>query len=391
MTFANEGVDKKSIKKVLIVTGEASGDLHGSNLVRAMRERNPNISFTGIGGDKMRKAGVKILVSSSDIAVVGLTEILSKIGTIIRAYLKIRAVIRKTHPDLVILIDNPGFNIRLARAAKVAGIPVFYYICPQLWAWGKSRVRKITQRVDRMAVILPFEKDFYDRMGKKTKVEYVGHPLMDSIPALRSRDEIRNSAGLRDEYPVIALVPGSRDHEIKNILPDMLGAAEILSRSYKNLKCVLPVASSISPDLVRSITDESPLDIVFFHDDIYSALGICDLAMVTSGTATLETAIMGVPMVIAYRISPLSYKIAKRVVNVTHVGLVNLVAGDEIVPELIQERLTPGALAEECLAILSNEIRRTEMTNRLDMVRQRLGRTGAAAGSAEIALKMLGY
>jgi lipid-A-disaccharide synthase len=233
MTFANEGVDKKSIKKVLIVTGEASGDLHGSNLVRAMREKNPNISFTGIGGDKMRKAGVKILVSSSDIAVVGLTEILSKIGTIIRAYLKIRAVIRKTHPDLVILIDNPGFNIRLARAAKVAGIPVFYYICPQLWAWGKSRVRKITQRVDRMAVILPFEKDFYDRMGKKTKVEYVGHPLMDSIPALRSRDEIRNSAGLKDEYPVIALVPGSRDHEIT-------GSCQKHNRRITSGHCLFP-------------------------------------------------------------------------------------------------------------------------------------------------------
>lgn len=377
-------------KKILIATGEASGDLHGSNLVRAIKGMNPNISFMGIGGSKLEKAGVEILVPSSEIAVVGLTEIASKIGPIVRAWLKIRSVIRKKHPDLLILIDNPGFNLSLARVAKANKVPVFYYICPQLWAWGKGRVRKITRRVDRMAVILPFEKEFYDRMGTNVKVEYVGHPLMDSIPLSLNRDEIRRSVGLEHDCPVIGLLPGSRDHEIRNLLPDMLGAARIIAERYKNLKCVLPVASGIPMELIREFTKRSSLNIIFFNDDMYSALKICDLAMVASGTATLETAIMGIPMVIAYRISPLSYRIAKRVVNVSHVGLVNLVAGEEIVPELIQEALTPASLAGECLDILRNEDRRFEMINRLNMIRDSLGVPGAAARTAVIALDMIG-
>jgi lipid-A-disaccharide synthase len=388
----NNNVVSNNIKNVLIVAGEASGDLHGSNLVRAMKDLTPEISFKGIGGDKLKDAGVETLVSSSDMAVVGLTEIGSKISTIIKTYFELRSILKKNRPDLLILIDYPGFNISLARIARANGVPVLYYISPQLWAWRKGRVKKIAQRVDKMAVILPFEKKFYERMEPGMEVEYVGHPLMDFIPQSLNKDKIRDSIGLRDEYPVIGLLPGSRDQEIKNLLPEMIGTVEILSKDYYNLKCVLPIAPTISPDLIREITGNLSPDITFFHDNIYSALSICDIALVASGTATLETAIMGVPMVIAYRISPVSYRIAKWVVNVRYVGLVNLVAGEEIVPELIQNKVTPQALAEECLDILGNEEKRSEMIKRLKHVRDSLGTPGASIRTARIALGMIrGY
>jgi len=281
--------DSRNFKRVLIVAGEASADLHGSNLVKAMKRLDHQTSFYGIGGKKMEDAGVKILVSSSDIAVVGLTEVLSKLHNITGAYLKLRSILKSSRPDLLILIDYPDFNISLARIAKRSNVPVLYYISPQVWAWRRGRIKKIARRVDRMAVILPFEEEFYLKRG--TEVEYVGHPLLDSIPRRLSKAEVIEEMGLKNAYPILGLLPGSRREEVRNLLPFMIKAADMLSSRYQDLKCVLPLASTVSPDLVQSFIRQSSMEIRISQGDIYKTLRACDLAIVASGTATLETAI----------------------------------------------------------------------------------------------------
>ena len=376
-------------RNVLIIAGEASADLHGANLVKAMKRLNPETRVKGIGGSKMEAAGVEILIPSSDMAVVGLTEVFSKINIIVKAYFRLRYLLKNSTPDLLILIDYPGFNIALARVAKNFGVPVLYYISPQLWAWRSGRVKKIASRIDKMAVILPFEKDFYIQSGTGIDVEYVGHPLLDAVPRSLNRSGIKNDLGLYNGGPFLGLLPGSRNEEIKNLLPTMVSAAEIISARYPGLKCVLPVAPTISKDLILSFTDRASVDIVVSEKDIYSVLSVCDLALVTSGTATLETALMGVPMIIAYRMSPISYKIARMVVKVSHAGLVNLVAGEEIVPELIQDALSPRALADKALSILDNEDIMREMKDKLGKLKKVLGSYGASDRTATIALEMM--
>jgi lipid-A-disaccharide synthase len=384
-------VSDKRTKYALMVAGEASGDLHGANLVRAMKESGgPDIMFRGIGGKEMEKAGVEILVSSTDMAVVGLTEVLSKLITIIRAYLLLRFILKNNPPDLLILIDYPGFNINLAGTARRYGVPVLYYISPQIWAWRSGRVKKISRRVDRMVIVLPFEKEFYQQTAKEMIVEYVGHPLLDNIPRDLDKHKIRKELGLGERDIVLGLLPGSRDEEVKRVLPPMLGAAEILSSRHRDIKYVLPMAATVSPDVVRTAVNKSPSNnIIIWVQDIYKILSVCDLAMVTSGTATLETAIMGVPMVIAYRMSKPSFWVARRVVKVPCAGLVNLVAGKKIVPELIQDEVTPEKLADKILSILENEEVKTTMINNLGMVKDKLGTPGASLRTARIALQMM--
>lgn len=373
-----------------MVAGEASGDLHGANLVSAMKGLNPDIAVAGIGGQKMEEAGVEILVPCADMAVVGVTEVFSRLTTIVRAHLTLRSLLKNSPPDLLILIDYPGFNINLARTARHYGVPVLYYISPQVWAWRRGRVRKIARRVDRMAVILPFEKEFYLKTGAKMDVDYVGHPLIDNVPHDMDKEEIKRDLGLEEGNKILGLLPGSRDEEVKRLLPSMVSAAEILTSRYADLRCVLPIAPTISPDLIQSIISKSSLKIITSTKDVYRVLRVCDLAMVASGTATLETAIMGVPMVIAYRVSPLSFWIAKMVVKVPYVGLVNLVAGEEVVPELIQGEVTPRGLADKALAILEDENKKADMINNLRMIKERLGGPGASLRTARIALQMMG-
>ena len=380
---------KYASKHVLIVAGEASGDLHGANLVKAMKEQDRDILFQGIGGDKMVIAGVDIIEHSSQMAVVGLTEVFSRSNTILKAYFKLRSILKNDRPDLLILIDYPGFNISLAGAAKKFGVPVLYYISPQIWAWRSGRIKKISGRVDRMAVILPFEKDFYLDMGSSLPVEYVGHPLMDQVPWNLNKDFIKDEFGINENDTVIGLLPGSRNEEIKKLLPDMLGAAEIISSKTDNLKCLIPVAHTISPELINSIKQNSSLNIITTSKGVYPVLSVSDIAFVASGTATLETAIMGVPMIITYRISPLSFGIAKRVVKVPYVGLVNLVAGEEVAPELLQKDVAPRIIADKALEILNDNERKMDIKQKLEDVRNSLGEPGASARTAGIAFEMM--
>ena len=381
-------LNEKETKRILIVAGEASGDLHGSNLVRALKRHDPGITVSGIGGTQMEQAGVEILVPASDMAVVGLTEVLFRIGVILKARQKLKNLLRSVPPpDLLILIDYPDFNINLASLAKQWKIPVLYYISPQVWAWRKGRVNKLARRVDRIAVILPFEEDLYRKKG--VDVTYVGHPLLDAIPEHSNKEEAVGKLNLQNASPVIGLLPGSRREEIENLLPSMVKAVEILSSRYSHLKCVLPVAPTVSVDLVQSIISDSNVEIHISNLDIYRTLRACDLALVASGTATLETAIMGVPMIVVYRVSPMTYWIGKKLVSVPYISLVNFVAGKQIVPELVQDEFNPERLAEEAFRILENRQERTDMISNLKAVKKRLGEGGASEKTDWMAIEMM--
>ncbi len=372
---------------VLIVAGEASADLHGSHLVAALKRLDPGLTFWGIGGSRLQEAGVRILFDSSDMAVVGLTEVVSRLATLTRAYLTLKTILRKDRPLLLILLDYPDFNLRLARAAKRFQVPVLYYISPQVWAWRKGRVETIRRCVDRMAVILPFEKDFYGQRG--LQVEHVGHPLLEEIPADLDGKKVRMELGLDQASPVLALLPGSRKEEVANLLPVMIEAAEKIRSTHARLKCLLPRASTIAPELLDGLLKKSPLDVQVIQGDVYRVLKACDLALVASGTATLEAAILETPMVIVYRVSSLSYWIGRRVISVPFIGLVNLVAGEEVVPELIQGDVTPERLAREAVDILDHDDRRRNMVRKLRALRETLGRGGASERTARIALEMI--
>jgi lipid-A-disaccharide synthase len=377
-----------SKKSVMIVAGEASGDIYGAQFVYAMRALDPDITFYGIGGAKMELAGVRVLHDASLMSVVGFAEIMPRIRYISRVLKELKQLLKRSPPDLLVLIDYPGFNLNLAKRAHALDIPVFYYIPPQLWAWREGRVKKIAQRVDRVAVILPFEEEFYQKHG--LEVDYVGHPLLD-VPPGRSKEEIRQALRISPECdPILALLPGSRDEEVNRLMPAMVDAAEIISRSYPRLFCVLPLASTISEDLVNSYLKDATIDIRVAGFDSKELLSIADLAFIASGTATLEAAIAETPMVITYKVSPFSYILGRYLAKVSFIGLVNLVAGRAIAPELIQGSATGMRLAEEGLTILEDERARGEMIRDLQLVKKRLGRGGASRGAASIARDMMG-
>ena len=376
--------DSTDSKSVVIVAGEASADLHGSNLVKAMKRLDPGIVFCGIGGKKMQEAGVEVFFSPSDMAVVGLTEVLYKIHTIISASRKLKSILKNDRPDLLILIDYPGFNINLAKTAKRFRVPVLYYICPQVWAWRRGRVKKLSRRVDRMAVILPFEEAFYRERG--VEVDYVGHPLLDAIEFGTTGPK---SSSPNPAYPVVGLLPGSRKEEISNLLPIMIKSSKIMSQSYPDIWCTLPLAPTIDPEFVQSFVENTSVNIRVCQGDIYEVLKVCDVALVASGTATLETAIIGIPMVIVYRVSFLSYWVGRMVIRVPYIGLGNLVAGEKVVPELIQGEVTAERLAHEALNILEDDKIRTNMIEKLKGIKDSLGRKGASEKTAKIALEMM--
>lgn len=373
----------------MIVAGEASGDIYGASLVTALRKHAPGITCFGIGGPKMEEADVRILHRVSEVAVVGITEVLPKIRFIHQVLNELKCALKDNPPDLVILIDYPGFNLNLAKRANDLGIPVLYYIPPQVWAWRERRVKKIAKRVDRVAVILPFEKEFYSRYG--IRVEYVGHPLLDGLEVGRSGEQVRAHLGIGgDQFPVVGLLPGSRNEEIARHLPPIMGAAEIISRTYPDLRCILPLASTVDAEIVKPYLEDVELDVAVCSANTKEVLGVCDLALIASGTATLEAAITGTPMVILYKVSFLTYLLSKLLAKVSHIGLVNLVAGREIVPELIQGVATDTRLAEEGLCLLEDDAKREDMKENLRLVTDQLGQGGASERVAAIAGEMMG-
>lgn len=379
--------EMKRFRSVLIVAGEASGDLHGANLVREMKALDSSLSFSGVGGSKLEAEGVRLLARSSEMAVVGITEVFTKIRFILGVFLRLRKMLRKEKPELLILIDYPDFNLRLAAAAKAAGVRVFYYVSPQVWAWRKGRIRQIRRVVDRMAVILPFEKAFYEERGYT--VHFVGHPLLDVVKRTRSRETALTDFGLHDKRPIVALLPGSREKEVKGLLPVMLGAAIHVKEEYAEAQFILPLADTVDPQMVDRIIRAYPVSVTVVTGMIYDAVGLADMAMVASGTATMETALLETPMVVIYKVSGVSYAVGRRVIRVDHISLVNLIAGRAVVPELIQVEANPERIAAEVGQIVTRREKAREMRAALAEIREKLGTPGASQRTAQIACGML--
>ena len=374
-------------KKIMIVAGEASGDLHGSNLVKEIHNIDPSIRFYGIGGKKLKEAGVKLIASSSDMAVVGLTEVVFKLKFILKVMGLLKKSLREDKPDLLILIDYPDFNLPLAKAARKNGVKVFYYISPQVWAWRRKRIKHIEKIVDRMAVILPFERDIYDKSN--LDVSFVGHPLLDVVKRKYSREEALNKFDLEEGLTTVGILPGSRKSEVNKLLPEMLKAVEILEDKFPDLQFVLPLADTLNSDFVLRIINQYHVKVKVIRDNIYDVLSISDIAMVASGTATLETALMETPMIIIYKISTLSYYIGKVLINVNNIGLANIIAGKTIVPEFIQNDATPMNMAKEISDILTNRSRMDRIKQELSRVRGKLGSPGAARRTAGLVCEMI--
>src|SRR4030042_1570498 len=308
-------------KKVVSGAGESSGDLYGAKLVEAMASLAPQVEFYGIGGSEMEKRKVNILFSSSELAVVGATEVLEKMGHIWRAWRQIKRFIKDRRPHLAVLIDYPGFNLRLAKVFNDNAVPVLYYVSPQVWAWRPGRIKKIAKRVAKMAVILPFEAALYQQEG--VDVEFVGHPLLDILDEGLSREEARRRLGVSTDALLIGLLPGSRGLEVKVLLPPLLGAAEILTGDFPLSRFMIPLASTIKRDVVQGIIGRSRLPLEIVEGKTYEVMKAADLLLVVSGTATLEGAIAGAPMVIIYRLSPITYLIGRMLVKVRGIGREN--------------------------------------------------------------------
>jgi len=376
--------------EVMIIAGEASGDLHGAKLLHALKVIAPGLSACGMGGRELRGEGMEVLVDASRLAVVGLLEVIGHWSHIRAAMSILSARLRQRPPDLLILIDYPDFNLLLAAKAKKMGVPVFYYISPQVWAWRSSRVEKIARLIDRMAVILPFEADFYRRRG--VCVEFVGHPLLDSVASTTPREQLLASQGLPPEITAVAILPGSRKKELTRMLPLFLAAAvQLAKQSPKRLAFFLPLASTLNKDdLAPFEIDGLGLDLLVITDSNYAAMAACDVAIAASGTVTLELAILGVPMVVAYRVAPLTYWLARRLVKVPHFSLVNLVAGQTVVPELLQDDATPERLAQATTQLLEDGEAARRMREQLAAVTSKLGSPGASGRAARLALELIG-
>jgi lipid-A-disaccharide synthase len=377
-----------SRRKVLIVAGESSGDLYGAKLVESMASLSPQVEFYGIGGKEMERSGVHLLFSSSELAVVGLTEVLGKMRHIWRAWRQMKHFIADRKPHLAILIDYPGFNLRLAKVLKDNAVPVLYYVSPQVWAWRYGRIKKIARRVAKMAVILPFEASLYQK--EEVDVEFVGHPLLDILDTELSRTEARRRLGVSTNALLIGLLPGSREREVKALLPPLVGAATILSREFPSCRFMLPLASTVRRDLVRGCIAESHLSLEVVEGRTFEVMKAADLLLVVSGTVTLEGAIAGVPMVIIYRLSPISYLIGRMLVKVKCIGLANIVLGRKVVPELIQGEVTPQRIAHEAGKILQDHATREQIEAEFKRVKEKLGERGASHRVAQISLQMMG-
>ena len=374
-------------KCIMIIAGEASGDLHGSKLVLAMREKNRNLFFCGIGGKALKDAGVKIIVDASKLSVVGLTEVFSKMPSLFRGMALCKKLLNSLKPDLLIIIDFPDFNLNVAGVAKKAGIPVLYYISPQLWAWRPGRVNKIRKLVDHVAVILPFEEDFYKR--HQVKVSFVGHPLLDTHPSSEQSMIVTNTG----DIPAIGLLPGSRDREIARLLPVMLQSARILLKRNSRIKFIISAALSVERKFVEAIVEEHRGEHNFelVSEPVENVLKRCRLAVVASGTATLEAAIFGVPMIIIYKMSPITYWLGRMLVRsrVKYFGLVNLIAGREISPELLQGEASSKKIADMAFEMLNDASGLEEIKNELLGLKDVLGGSGASKRVADIALSMM--
>lgn len=360
--------------KLCVITGEASGDLHAAALVRELRRLDPQLEIFGTGGEMLRAEGMRVLYDVRDLAIVGLFNVIAHLPEIRRKFWDIVRTIERERPDGVVLVDYPDFNLRLAEQCRRRGVPVYYYISPQVWAWRQGRVRQIAARVDHMLVLFPFEEEFYRKHG--VPVTYVGHPLLDQLEPLRRVRKPLDARPLR-----IALMPGSRRSEVVALLPVIKGAALRIAAN-RDAELLLIRASTIDRSTIDDIVGADASRIQVIEEGGRAVLATCDISLCSSGTATLESAVLGVPPIVIYKLSRMTYALARRLVKVPHFSLVNIVAGREVVPELIQAAVTPAGVAAAAENLLRPE-RYAEALRDLDEVRHKLGESGASRRAAE--------
>ena len=375
----------EQIKEILICAGETSGDMHAANLVKEVKKIAPDIKFYGMGANFMSSAGVKLLVNSDDLGIIGAGAIFTKITKIIRSFRIMKKALKTLHPDLLVLVDYPGFNLRLAKAAKVAKVKVLYFISPKVWAWHQNRIKNIKKYVDVMAVIFPFEVEFYKKFN--IHATFVGNPLLKLVKPKLTYQQTLKIFNVPENHKVIGLFPGSRASEIKRLLPIMLKAAVILNKRYSNLQFLLPIAACIDmTDLKPHLLKTNLHNIQLIKSHNYDVMQVCDAIIAASGTAVLEIAIMEIPLVITYKTSWLEYQIAKKLIKIPFVGLCNILLNKKIVQELLQDEATPENIAKEIEKLLDDTNYRQTMISNLIKVKKAL-QNSKQKNLAELILK----
>ncbi len=364
--------------RLLISCGEPSGEFYAAELVAELRKQHPDLEAVGLGGDRLAAEHVRLLAHLKDLAVVGLFEVLSHLRRIKTLFDSVVAEAARFRPDVAVLIDYPDFNLRLARELKKLGIPVVYYVSPQLWAWRRGRIKDVKRDVAKMLVIFPFEEQIYRDAG--VPVTFVGHPLIDHVRPPADRAAIARKLGLEGDRPVIALLPGSRNKEVGFNLPPMMGAVRLLREKRPDLQFILAAAPHLRADALQEATR---IGVIVKEGATRDVLSAARVAVVASGTATVETALTLTPMVVVYRLSALTYTLGKPLLSVSNYAMVNLIAGRVVVPELIQGDFTPSRVTEETLRVLDEDASRTEMLKNLEEVREKLGKGGATRRAAD--------
>lgn len=370
--------------KVMFSAGEASGDVHAAAVARALKAADPDIEMFGMGGRMMAAAGVDVIRDIDDLGVIGIAEVIRRLPFFFRLRDELAAAVRRERPDVLVCVDYPGFNMRLARTVHAMGVPVVYYIAPTIWAWHESRGRAIARDTDAVACIFPFEEAVYRAMG--AKATFVGHPLLDTVRPTRSPEETMRAFGARASARRLLLLPGSRAQEIERLLPSMLAAARILAAQCE-LQCFLPRATTIARERLEAIIAAAGVEVQVTEGGVYDLMQIADAALAASGTVTLEAALMRLPTVLVYRVSPLTYWLGRRLLKTEYIGLPNIVAGRRVIPELLQDEATPQRMAETLARLIPDGAPRREMIAALGEVRARLGTPGAVERVAQLVRK----
>ena len=371
--------------KILISAGEASGDIHAAAVTAALKKIDSAIEVFGMGGDALRAAGGEVLFDIKDHGVMGFVEVIKKLPDLFKLRSDFARVMDERQPDCLVVVDYPGFNMKLAKVAHDKGIPVVSYIAPSAWAWNKGRAKNVAKIVDKVACIFPFEYDVYKEAG--APVEFVGHPLLDIVKPAWERTEAEAWVGKQPGHPLVLLMPGSRLMEIEKMLPNLLAGAKLLKKQLPEVQFAMPRAGTIPLDLLQSKIKASGLDIKITEGHNYDLFSVADLALATSGTVTLEAALCGLPSIIVYRTSALNAFIARRVINIPNIGLPNIVAGRQILPELLQEDFTPANVAKTAVELLAPE-RRPQLEADLAFMKARLGEPGAVKRVAQLILRI---
>lgn len=372
--------------RIMLIAGEASGDLHGANLVKEIKQLIPGAQLSGMGGKRMAEEGVELLADVSHLAACGLIEVIRYLPQIVASFYLIKKAVVQQKPDLLILIDYPTFNLRLAKIAKKAGIKVLYYISPQLWAWHSSRVKKIKKSVAMMAVIFPFETDFYRK--HQVPVKYVGHPLVKSIDPLVIKQTASQYFANSSDKIMVGLLPGSRKHEIHSLLPVLIKSAEILHNKIPNLQFMLPLASTITLEEINPFLANTKLPITIVQQNQHEAMSLCQAVVAASGTVTLELALLGLPMVVVYKVNKITFFLGKLVIKIPYLSLCNIIAGKKIVAELLQTDAQPALIAAELQRLLEDKDYRNTQIEQLSLVANKL-RAKKECSAGELAYQLL--